>query len=338
MKMVFRLDANNKIGIGHLMRCFALSQELIRRGNECIFYSKISNDELISKIEEQNVLVKRISEDVSIKQDLKDLISYCRYNDVDWVFTDHYGLNEDYIKSIKQNGLNVFSIDDTVQMYYYSDIVLNQNVDALDLIYSAEDNTDFLLGPDYVLLRDELLIRGKKIFNDEVKNVLISFGGADKDNLTYKVLKVLHEKFKDLRFNVVIGPMNNYYEDFSDFSNRNENIDIFRSPENIEEIYLNSDIAVGAGGSSCYEHAYFGIPGVILSTAKNQVNLSRELDNRGVSIYLGSKEDFNKHRLVNTFSKVLNDSDMRLDMRDNGLNLIDGLGKVRVVDFLERYV
>ncbi len=43
MKIAFRVDASPEIGIGHLMRCLALSEELIRRGHACVILSKIDN-------------------------------------------------------------------------------------------------------------------------------------------------------------------------------------------------------------------------------------------------------------------------------------------------------
>ena len=48
MNIAFRVDAASNIGIGHLMRCLALSEELIQRDHVCYFLTKINNDELIN--------------------------------------------------------------------------------------------------------------------------------------------------------------------------------------------------------------------------------------------------------------------------------------------------
>ena len=61
----------------------------------------------------------------------------------------------------------MLSVDDTAQIHYYSDIVLNQNVRAerKKLKFSSEKYTKILLGIRYAILRDELLKREEKIEN-----------------------------------------------------------------------------------------------------------------------------------------------------------------------------
>ena len=54
MNIAFRVDASSNVGIGHLMRCLALSEEL-RREHTCYFISKIDSGELISEIEKNNI-------------------------------------------------------------------------------------------------------------------------------------------------------------------------------------------------------------------------------------------------------------------------------------------
>ncbi len=57
------------------------------------------------------------------------------------------------------------------------------------------------------------------------------------------------------------------------------------------DFYLESDLAVSAGGSSCYELAYFGIPNVIITIADNQLGIAREFHRQHLGVYLGMKHE-----------------------------------------------
>ena len=119
MNVAFRVDASKEIGIGHLMRCLALSEELTKRGDTCYFLSKM-DDALEKKIKQYTVNVKRINRDLNLRDDLELLINFSKQNNIDWVITDHYRIDSNYIKNVKQNGFRVLSIDDCAQMYYVS--------------------------------------------------------------------------------------------------------------------------------------------------------------------------------------------------------------------------
>ncbi len=339
MKIVFRVDTTEKIGLGHLMRCLALSEELVRRGNACYFLSKIDNDELKNGIEKFDVNYQQIKYNANLQEDLKFLIDFSKINDIDWIITDHYDTDSQYIREIKQNKFNVLSVDDTAQIHYYSDIVLNQNAGAEKLKFSSEKYTKFLLGTRYAILRDELLKREKKIENNEVKKILLTFGGSDIDNFSLKILRlselIINE---DVEFLIVVGPFNPFYNDIKEYAKETGlKVKLIKSPENMAESYLESDMAISAGGSSCYELAYFGIPNLIITTANNQLNVARELDKQKVSIYIGKKDKMKEYKLKNKLKELITNHSLRKIMSRNGRKIVDGKGKERIVEFMERF-
>lgn len=337
MNVAFRVDANQSIGIGHLIRCLGLCEELKRRGNSCFFVSKIYNEDLILKIKNENNFYK-LSPSIDLKQDVKELISFSNKKKIDWIITDNYELNEKYITEIKKNDFKVLSIDDYSQIHYESDIVLNQNIGSDKLRYSSGENTYFLLGPKYVILRDKLLIRHKKIQKNEVNKILIMLGGTDKDNLILKIIKSIKFLTKQISFIVVIGPLNHHYNEISKYVKENQlNIDVEKFPDQMEEIYLNSDISISAGGTSCYELAYFGIPNIIITIAKNQINIAKNLDKYNVSLYLGHKNQIDMNKIKNNCYELINNNNLRKKMILNGKNLVDGKGKERIIDFMESF-
>lgn len=328
MNIVFRLDATQSVGIGHLMRSLALSEELTRRGNVCYFYSKIDDEQLIKKI--QNAKGK-------FQKDEDNLINFSKEKNIDWIITDHYEINSEYIKELKNNGFKILSIDDTAQIHFYSDIVVNQNIGAENLDFSAEKYTKFLLGSKYAMVRDDLLKRNKKTVNKDVKNILITIGGTNPDNFILKILKILEKINKDVKLLVISGPYNPFYKDLEEYTKESKlKIELIKSPKDMSKIYLDSDLAISAGGTTCYELAYFGIPNIIITVAENQKKIAEELDKQNVSIYVGEKETLKENIFKEKIHELINNYSLRKKISNNGEELVDGKGKVRIVDFMER--
>lgn len=335
LKVAFRVDASADIGIGHLMRCLALSEELTKKGHSCFFVTKTDNDELASKIRKKNDLFQ-LNPNLDLNQDAEALIKFSNENSIDWIVTDHYGIDAEYIQNLKKKNFKVLSIDDFAQIHYFSDIVLNQNIGSEKLRYSSEKDTKFLLGPKYAILRDQLLTRENKKGPNDVKKILIMIGGTDKGNLILKILKSL-KSFNKAEFLVVIGPLNPHYDEIKNYVEDNGlKAKVIKSPENMADLYLESDIAISAGGTSSYEFSYFGIPNLIIAIADNQLIISNEFDKQNISIYLGEKDQFSPEKLQNKFNELISNSSLRKKLSGNGKRLVDGKGKQRIVEFMEK--
>lgn len=338
MRIIFRLDATKQIGIGHMMRCMALAEEFLKRGCKCYFFSDITSNKLLYQLKKRKIIVHKINKIIRQDKELKNLISFSKKKEIDWIISDNYEMDSKCTQIIKENGLKLLSIDDIAQAFYFSDIVVNQNINANILKIKGTKDTKFLLGTKYVMLRDELIKIKMKNYNDSVQNILITLGGTDKDNLNLKIIKNINDIYNEVRLVVVSGPYNSHYDILKKFSkNNSRKIDIIKTPSSMLDIYLESDIAISAGGSSCYELAYFGIPNIIITIADNQINIAKELDKKNVSIYLGKKEDFCSNILNENLIKLINDDSLRKKMAQNGRKLVDGKGKKRIVDYIEYF-
>ena len=340
MQIVFRVDATKNIGLGHLMRCFALAEELVKNKNTCYFISNIDSEKIVEKITKSKIILEKISTSPNSNQDLNYLIDFSRNKNIKWIVTDHYEIQSEYIKTLKDNNFYVLSIDDTSQTYYSSDIVVNQNIGSEKLTFRSDKNIRLLLGPKYVMIRDEILKREKKRYQDDVKTILVTLGGMAYDTLTIKILRLLKKIIDDnVQIIVIIGPLNRVKSTLKSEVNRlsDSNFRFLFSPRTMLDLYLESDIAISAGGSSCYELSYFGIPNIIITIASNQLNIAKELDKENVSINLGGKEEFSSNIFKENILKLIDDNSLRKKMVENGKRLVDGNGKKRIVDVMNNF-
>ena len=183
------------------------------------------------------------------------------------------------------------------------------------------------------MLRDELLKRKEKIGKEDVKKILITLGGSDNDNVTLKILRSIENK--QIEILLLIGYFNPFYNEIKNYAKKNNNIKIIVTPKDMTDIYLKTDMAISAGGITCYELAYFGIPNIIITLADNQLNIAYELHKKNISFYIGKKDNFDSKKLNYYIEELINDKSLCDEIKKNGIQLIDGKGKERIVNLMK---
>lgn len=143
MRVVFRVDASQYIGSGHVMRCLVLAEQLQAANWRVQFACLPQPGDLISLIEQKGFSVisltppKQIGEprfdgdystwlQRSEQDDVEDFVK--KVSPIEWIIVDHYGIGHFWERQAKAK-LNcyILSIDD-LDREHESDIILNQNL------------------------------------------------------------------------------------------------------------------------------------------------------------------------------------------------------------------
>jgi spore coat polysaccharide biosynthesis predicted glycosyltransferase SpsG len=137
-----------------------------------------------------------------------------------------------------------------------------------------------------------------------------------------------------MEITVVIGSSYSHKEELLDYVDGYEGksrISIKQNVNNISELMSEADIAISAGGSTCWELACLGLPNMILVVAENQAPIANDLDKREVSVNLGWFEDVQEEDIKDNLSRLIKDVEKRRSMSENGMRLVDGGGVDRVI-------
>ena len=342
--LIFRTDATSVIGTGHLMRCLALAQAWKKKGGISVFITRCENDKLLSKLKREGFKIIKVENSQPDPSDLDLTINVIKdigtsYTTT-WLILDGYHFDDFYQKKIKEQGINLMVIDDMGHLpYYYSDILLNQNINAKNISYNHRSNTLLLLGLKYVLLREEFLRwhHWKRSIPDKARRVLITMGGSDSMNATSLILKIIKKlKLSDIEISVVIGPSNkNFISIQEEISEDPGRYNILKNVNDMSKLLAWADVAISAGGTTCWEMCYMGLPNLIVVLAENQKMVAEYLDNSGSSINLGFYKNINQGLFADKFISIIMDREKRRKMSEAGRSLVDGYGALRVVDILK---
>ncbi|MHC4843928.1 MAG: UDP-2,4-diacetamido-2,4,6-trideoxy-beta-L-altropyranose hydrolase, partial [Planctomycetota bacterium] len=216
--LIFRADAGQQIGIGHVMRCLALAQCWHEAGGQVIFAIGDETPSLSERLRAGGLRVSNLSTKKGSTQDAMQTAEIALQAGASWVVVDGYHFDSDYQQYLKNSGIRVLLIDDCgYTSHCFADIILNQNIHASDNLYQKrESDTRLLLGTNYVLLRKEFLKwqDWKRVIRDLGSKVLVTFGGTDPHKLTLKTLQALKKiSIHNLHVVVVVGGNNSDHEE-----------------------------------------------------------------------------------------------------------------------------
>lgn len=338
--LLIRVDSGLDMGSGHLMRCLALAQAWQDHGGTVLFVIACELPNAKTRLIEEGFDIINIQTNPGSAEDAYLTTELAHKYNASWVVVDGYRFGGDYQKAIKEAGLNLLFFDDYGHADYYpADVVLNQNIHADEKLYrNRAAYTKLLLGTQYVLLRREFLRwQGyQREIPETARKLLITMGGSDPQNATLKVLQALRYIDMDgLEAVVVVGGGNPHYETLRDFV-RGVNLPVCfeRDVKDISQLMAWADVAITAGGTTCWELAFMGVPFVIVVLAENQQPVAYSLNNIDCALNLGWHWDLSPSRISQHLMKLMQDHKYRTEMSQCGQRIVDGKGAMRVLSYV----
>jgi UDP-2,4-diacetamido-2,4,6-trideoxy-beta-L-altropyranose hydrolase len=357
LRIVFRADASLQIGAGHVMRCLTLADALRVKGAEVIFISRELPGNLIQLIERKGFGVATLplmsSEEKHAKTDSEQALTHAtwlgapQHQDAvqcepllqqfkaDWLVVDHYAIDSYWQRMLRPYYKKLMVIDDLADRQQDCDLLLDQTYGrkALDYESLLPKNATLLLGAVYALLRPEFAewrdFSLRRRVNPEFKQLLITMGGIDPDNVTGRVLKALQDCVlpKDLKITVVMGGAAPWLEHVKQQAGQmpyptEVKVDV----TNMAEIMAHSDLAIGASGSTSWERCCLGLPSLMVVLAENQRSIAKALQDLGASTVVQLE---NPIMLESNLLAMTKDHLKRLS--DSSLQIVDGLGVQRTL-------
>ena len=140
-----------------------------------------------------------------------------------------------------------------------------------------------IFGPKYWLLRPEFyeFKKQKKILKDEVKDIMLMFGGSDHANLSSAVLDTLLQMDSSFNILLVLGAAFELNEELSAVMSKNKNsaskVTIAKNITNVGEIMYKHDVVFASPGLSFFEALAVGIPVLGFHQDELQMETYKEL-------------------------------------------------------------
>lgn len=362
LQVIFRTDASRIIGTGHVMRCLTLAGALAKIGADVLFICREHEGHLCDLIEEQGFVVHRLPAPASgfraeadpihaawlgasWEGDAEQTGAGIKTPDVkpDWLVVDHYALDHRWEHALRPLVGRIFVIDDLADRTHDCDLLLDQNLVAgMQTRYAGKVPEDcrLLLGPEYALLQPIYAELHDRLSPREgpVRRILISFGGADRDNLTGRALAAfLSLNRPDIDVDVVISDSSPYVLDIQNQVAGHANIHLHGNLPTLAPLMARADLAIGAAGTTSWERLCLGLPALVVTLAENQRPIADGLHRQGLVRWLGHKDEVTEQSLRRALTELIEegiDEEWSLRCRST----VDGKGITSITNCLQKHL
>jgi spore coat polysaccharide biosynthesis predicted glycosyltransferase SpsG/CMP-N-acetylneuraminic acid synthetase len=296
-KILFVVSGYDEIGLGHVYNTLIVANDILNHHIEFLVdkKSKLAYD----VIAEKNYRV-HMQKSSSIIDEIRQLAP-------DVVINDRLDTDATYIESIKQSGATVINFEDLGCGAQFADLVINAIYPESKIL------PRHYFGHDYFILRDEFILTTPRETSPVVQSVLLTFGGTDANNLTYKVIRAIYEycKGNDIKISVVAGFGYSAFDTLSEF----ENISVFRNSMSIADHMNRADVAFTSAGRTTYEVASLHVPSIVL--AQNEREMSHFFASSEFGfLNLGLGSVVNEEKILKTFVHLVDSYATRTRMAE----------------------
>jgi len=362
--LVIRADASAQIGTGHIMRTLAIAQGVMKQGGNVTFVTSENTPSLEERLKSEGCTVHTHTFKRGSAEDAKETARVAKEIDASWIVADGYAFGKEFQNVIHSANLKLLLIDDFGNIDAYdADIILNQNISAkeewykddasrlVDLAFSSSEESAeaddesrstrdplarrkrLLLGTDYALIRDEFLQHdpSKRTISERAKEILVTLGGSDRENMTLKILRALLP-IKDIHVTAVLGGANPHREAIEKELQEAKNITLINNSSDMSSLMAKADLAISATGSTTWEILSMGLPLITGVIADNQEPSAKVLGEKGIAVNVGWFKDVSIPEFSSTIQRLIDSKNERDALSEAGRECVDGKGMSRVLD------
>ncbi|MEN6325467.1 MAG: UDP-2,4-diacetamido-2,4,6-trideoxy-beta-L-altropyranose hydrolase [Syntrophomonas sp.] len=326
LSILFRCDGAQDIGLGHVVRCLALADEL-KNKHGCRVTFATHRSELginIIKAEQYPVICPdkgwaEISEEKFLEIAVKS--SLCTTIIMD--FREKISL--DFLNLLRQQGIMLVDIDDPDDKRLAADMAFYPPVPQVKKMDWTRFKGQLFTGWEWVILRKEFAAYAKqqRKTNDSL-HILVTMGGSDPAGFTLKALEALDLLEEEFETTVVLGPGFFMEEQLQTLLQRcRRNFTILRNVSNMPAVMAEADLAIASFGVTAYELAYMGVPAMYMCLTDDHAESCEAFVDAGIAINLGVLKDCKIGYIANRIQFLIRDDIYRCQMRTNARILIN---------------
>lgn len=328
-EVLFRCDASNRLGLGHVKRCLNLAKQLSNSKQVNASFCTNQNSLGATMIKNEGYDVYHLAHTTTQKSYLDSLQRIIEINKTRAIIFDvRDDLEKQTITTLKHRyNLKIFNIDDGSERRLAADVNFFPPAPGVKKLKWDDYHGEVCAGWEWVVLGisdNEMSNNQRRVDNSKNNSILVSMGGGDKYKLTSLALKALSNSQNIDTVFVIAGPAMdlNYYEELKkEITIYDYPIELIKSPDSIADIAKECGIGIITFGVTAYELASLTIPTLNVAITEDHYNHSLIFEKSNISKSLGLISELKLDDFIDRINAFIIDEPLRKSMQEATLSL-----------------
>ena len=334
-----RADANSEIGFGHVSRLGALLTAWVEHGGRAMLLTGELRGAVRQRLVDAGVRIESIDERDS-HADIQRSLVVAKESQAAAIAVDSYQYDRFQLERLREL-FPTLSMDDLAEQGVSTDLVVNQNLNfPADRYGDVKPTRRLLVGAPYVLLRPEIraaLANATTSGTDDPDpspRLLLSFGGSDPLGLTLPIVERLLPQLGTAKLIVMLGPGVSARTKAELAKQQHPALSLHEDVTNIVPLLRSATLALVAAGSTAWELCALAVPAMLVTVAKNQLDVASALSDTGAAVHRHWSGSESADEISASVLELLADGPQLQQLAQRAQKLIDGRGVFRVIDAL----
>lgn len=299
-KILFNIIGNKSFGLGHVYNTLSIANEILN--HELIFLFDSNSKLGFNKVKSENYNALILKKD-------SDLIEQIKIINPDIVINDCLDTSKSFMNSLKKLKIKTINFEDLGEGSKKSNLLINA------MYKKNNHDSRGYYGLKYFILKNEFYNLKISPFRKNVQKVLITYGGVDPNDLTYKTLESIYGfcNNKKIKIDVVLGL--GYTGDIENLKYTFPNVKIVQDVKFISNYINSSDLVISSAGRTTFEIASLHKPAIILCQNKREITHAFCYEKNGF-LNLGLGTETSLETIVTSLKTIIENQDYRFNMHN----------------------
>lgn len=360
-KVLVRCDGDTHIGLGHVVRCLALANELRDGQSVGVTFAIITGKPGIDMVQQAAFPVETMTEKINEEAWLEELIHIKNFHAL--VLDVRTNLSRVKLKQWRESGLIITEIDDPSDRRLEADLAFYPPVPQVKEMDWSGFTGHLFTGWEWVLLRrqfsearekissNQSLNRSnqegisaefassreiqKKNFRPQGPSILITMGGSDPAGLTLKAVQALGKVQLPFHAIIVLGHAFGHDAPLKEILvGAPFPYTIEKGVDNMAMVMHTADLAIASFGGTAYELAAMGVPGIFIALTEDHARSASVFEKESMGINLGVDDKVDVHDITTAVEKLIQNSELLTRLRHLCLARLDCQGAHRIAKLI----